>query len=311
MTMSLCRETWNWLPAFLEIADSGSVVAAARRLGLTPAAVSRTLRLLEDHLGAEVFNRVGRALVLNSRGAVIQAAVRAAVAGVERGLRDALEDPFSGPLRIASLGVVTEHFVVPELIALKRAHPELVPEHVHVGTREANAQLARGELDLALHYEALTAEGVTIERLGATTMSVYCGPRHPLFGKKRVTRQEVLAHPFSVPQIGDSGRIQDGWPVDHLRATGMRVTLLQSNLQVCRSGILLTVLPDVVARAAGGLRRLPFDALPVIEVFAARATNAVARASVVAIIDGVRARLRQSMQSPRPGKRLARNPVSD
>ena len=46
MLSVLRRNLWNWLPAFLEIAEAGSVVGAARRLALTPAAVSRTLGLV-------------------------------------------------------------------------------------------------------------------------------------------------------------------------------------------------------------------------------------------------------------------------
>ena len=289
----LRRDTWNWLPAFVEVAGAGSVVAAARRLSLTPAAVSRTLGLLEAAVGEPLFNRVGRRLVLNASGAALRDAVRAAIGEVDSGLGRVAGEELSGPFRVSSLGVLTEYFVVPALIEIKRAHPELVPEHQNLRAIEANDLLIRGELEVAFYYEAVAAEGLVIERLGDTPMSVYCGRGHPLFSRRRVARADVLAHPFSVPRMGDVGRALDGWPAELTRRVGMRITLLRSNLDVCRSGTLLAVLPDVAAErcaAAHELRRLPFDPLPAIEVFAARGTGG-RRDRAALVIDRVRARL--------------------
>lgn len=289
------RNAWNWLPAFLEVAERGSVARAAAALHVTPAAVSRTLRLLEEELGAPLFARAGRSLVLNGAGASLRDAIRDAFVAVDRGLSAVTGDPFSGPLRVASLGVLTEELVVPALAALRTEHPQLRPEHVNVGAAESNALLARGLLDLAFYYEDPTADGITVERLGELGASVYCGRSHPLWRAARPSRREVLAHAFSVPQIGDTGRVLDGWPADWPRQVGMRITTLRSNLEVCRSGALLTVLPDITAApalAAGELRRLPFLPLPPIPVFAARHHSAADRAAVQAVVVTVRARIR-------------------
>jgi DNA-binding transcriptional LysR family regulator len=295
------RATWNWLPAFVEVADAGSVAAAATRLALTPAAVSRTLGLLEDALGEPVFNRVGRRLVLNPAGAALRGAVRAAIRDVEGGLDEMTGDALGGPLRVASIGVLTEHFVVPALIEIKRAHPALVPEHENLRTVESNAKLQRGELDVAFYYEDVIAEGVVVERLGATPTGVYCGRGHPLFAKAKVARADILAHPFSVPMVGDTGRVMDGWPTELQRSIGMRITLLRSNLDVCRSGLMLTVLPDVTAAPgvhARELRRLAGVDLPPIEVFAAQAAGG-RRDRAALVIEWVRARLLEPVGRPR------------
>jgi len=291
---SLRKHVWNWLPAFVEIAEAGSVVAAARRLALTPAAVSRTLGLLEDALGYPLFDRVGKRLALNAAGVALRDAVRAATRAVDAGLAGDADDRLGGPLRVASLGVLTDHVVVPALIALRGAHPALVPEHVVLGPAEANALLVRGLLDVAFYYEELTSDEIAVERLGALGATVYCGRGHPLFAARRVTRAAVLAHPFSVPRIGDSGRVQDGWPADVPRAIGMRITMLRSNLVVALSGTLLTVLPDVTAAphvARRELRPLPVVPLDTIPVFAARHRGALGRRLGQATIAAVRAQL--------------------
>lgn len=295
MISALRKQTWNWLPAFLEIAETGSVVAASKRLHLTPAAVSRTLRLLEAELGEPLFNRVGRRLVLNTRGASLRDAIQSAVAAVDDGLSRTLEDPFVGSFRVGSLGVVTDAFVIPSLVELKREHPDLIPESLNLRTAEATAMLARGQIDVAFYYEDLSVEGIVVERLGTTPMSVYCGRAHPLYERDTLEPEDVFEHPFSVPQVGDTGQVMDGWPSELPRTIGMRITLLRSNLQVCRSGALLTVLPDATAEPfADELRRMPIEGLPDIEVFAARPASRLERGAERALIEKVRSRLQSS-----------------
>jgi len=294
MLQRLRRNTWNWLPSFLEVAETGSIARASKNLGLTPAAVSRTLRLLEDELGEQLFNRVGRSLALNTTGATLRDAVRAAQRTIDAGLSESLGDPFMGPLRATSIGVLTEEFVVPCLTELKGQYPQLVPEHINVGTSEANTMLARGQIDVAFYYQHVTTDRVVVQRIGRIGASVYCGKKHPLFGVKRVTRKKLLEHQFSVPQIGATGRVMDGWPPELPRTVGMRITMLRSNLHVCLSGLMLTVLPDVTAApyvAKKQLRRFPVSELPDIDVFAARHQSAPERGRVQALIDAVTARL--------------------
>lgn len=296
MLVQLRRNLWNWLPAFLEIALAGSVVAAARRLGLTPAAVSRTLGLLEDALGAPVFNRVGKQLVLNAAGLALRDAVREATRAVDAGLSETTGDPFLRPLRIASLGVLTE-LVVPAMLELKREHEALVPEHLNLGASEANQLLMRGRVDAAFYYEEVTAEGVLVERVGQLGAAVYCGRGHPLFAARTVGRAELLAHAFSVPRIGDAGRVRDGWPSDVPRTIGMRIDLLRSNLTVALSGLLVTVLPDVTAAphvAAGELRRLTAVPVPAIDVFVARHTGTLGLRPVELLIEAVGRRVAEA-----------------
>lgn len=308
MLPALRRTLWNWLPAFLEIAEAGSIVAAARRLNLTPAAVSRTLGLLEYALGATVFNRVGKTLVLNAAGTALREAVRDATRAIDAGLSETLGDPFLGPLRVASLGVLTD-LVIPAMLDLKRSHADVVPEHLNIGPSDANNLLVRGRLEVAFYYEEVTVEDIVVDRLGQLGASVYCGRGHPLFTAKKVTRADVLAHAFSVPRVGDSGRVRDGWPADIPRKIGMRIEMLRSNLLVSLSGQLLTVLPDVTAAphvTTGELRELPVIELPPIDVFAARHRTTLGRRPPELLIEAVMRQLAGATQPTRRRSRSAR-----
>lgn len=184
-----------------------------------------------------------------------------------------------------------------------------MPEHSNIGPADANHLLVRGRLELAFFYEEVTIEDVTIEHLGQLGASVYCGRQHPLFERRKVTRADVLAEPFSVPRVGESGRVRDGWPADVPRKVGMRIELLRSNFVVSLSGTLLTVLPDVTAApwvASGELRRLPVMALPPIDVFVARHHGTMGRKPLDILIEAVKRQLAEAQRPSAVGSRGAR-----
>ncbi len=78
---------WGWLPAFRATAETGSLSAAARMLEVSPSAVSRSLKLLEEEIGEALFDRVeGSALRLNPAGVKLFTQVRTAMRLVDDGL---------------------------------------------------------------------------------------------------------------------------------------------------------------------------------------------------------------------------------
>src|SRR5690554_1605337 len=125
---SSLTDVWNWLPVFRAVAETEHLPTASKLLHIIPAAISRTIGLLEDRLGTPLFNRSGRRLVLNSDGRALLARVQDAMQQVERGLHALDDTAFSGPVRISSVGVLTNHFVLPAVLKLCAAHPDLQPE---------------------------------------------------------------------------------------------------------------------------------------------------------------------------------------
>jgi DNA-binding transcriptional LysR family regulator len=263
---------WPYLPAFRAVAEAESLSAAAAQLHVVPSALSRSVRMLEAAVGQPLFTRTGGRLVLNPHGRAVLEAARQAMHGVERAAAQAAGRSFAGEYRVATLGVLTHHVVLPVLLELAAAQPAVVPVIKNYRAAESNHRLALGELDIAFYYDAVPFRSVTCRRLGMLTNSVYCGRGHPLFTARRVDRARLLAHAFSVPSIGDRNTSMDGWPVHVERKIGFRIELLITNLAVCRSGRFLTVLPDVVAEPflrAGELRRFAVDLVSPVEVYGA------------------------------------------
>ena len=65
------------LEAFVRVAKLGSAKAAAGELSLSPPALSRRIKALEDFIGKPLFDRKSQAMVLNKDGQILLEAIRA------------------------------------------------------------------------------------------------------------------------------------------------------------------------------------------------------------------------------------------
>lgn len=118
------------LLAFVEAATTGSLTAAAERLDVTPAAVSKSLARLEEQLGVRLVNRSTRRLALTAEGAGFLAKARLALRALDDAVAEvsqAAQVP-AGRVRI-SVGVAFgRRFVLPVLPELLARHPQLAIE---------------------------------------------------------------------------------------------------------------------------------------------------------------------------------------
>jgi len=296
---------WNWLPAFRVVAETEHLPTASSILHITPSALSRTVRLLEKELGRELFRRVGRRIELTESGERLLARVRDGMRYVYTGWVEARDETLVGDVHIASAGLATTLYVQPALGALRVAHPALTP-HLHAAHPESVAlRLLRGEIHVAFLSASILHPRLTTVHLGEASNGVYCGSAHPLFRRRRIRRDEILDHDFTAPLPDEAGQTDEGWP-SHLRR---RVALYSSHMEVgiraCETGGLLAVLPDVIGQERG-LRRLPLDEIPPVQMFALHRPIIGPRDRAFVVLDAVRAQIAHTDPGDPPARRRAR-----
>src|SRR5438034_9443462 len=86
ITLEPDMETLANLESFVRSAESGGFSAAARRLALTPAAVSRNVAMLERNLGVRLFHRSTRKLTLTDSGERFLLAIKDNVEGLQQAI---------------------------------------------------------------------------------------------------------------------------------------------------------------------------------------------------------------------------------
>ncbi|MCA9649871.1 MAG: LysR family transcriptional regulator [Myxococcales bacterium] len=262
---------WSWLPAFRAVAETQHLPTASSQLFVSASALSRTIRLLEEDLGRRLFLRNGRRIELNEAGQRFLVAVRTAMRIVHEGLLAIEGTELSGPVFVSSTGLVTTAYLLPGLRRLRAEHPDLVPHLLEQSDHDVGALLLRGEIDVAVVTQPIVHPQLEKIHLGSAPSGIYCGEGHPLHGQPELTTEQVLEHAFVGLAPDEHGLTQESWPATLDRRVGMVVDQLWTGLQVCASGELLAVLPDVVASSElyrDRLHRLPVDLVPPTELFA-------------------------------------------
>ncbi len=142
----------NLLRVFAVVAEAGSVTEAASRLYLTQPAVSAALGRLKRAVGAPLFARSGRGLVLTSRGARLHEKIQPHLTSlVEAAMTPAVFDPATSA-RTLRLGLsdAAELWLLPQLLrVLEREAPNMRVICVPVQFRSVGALLSSG-LDAAV-----------------------------------------------------------------------------------------------------------------------------------------------------------------
>ncbi len=148
------RTIWSWLPAFRAVAETQHLPSAARELGVVPSSLSRMVKLLEDELGIELFERAAKTLVLNDAGRQLLLAVREAMRVVDEAVTAALSHEPSGSAIVVASADLARAILVPASALLAQRHAALVVAIRVAREREIPDLLLRGEADVALVVQA-------------------------------------------------------------------------------------------------------------------------------------------------------------
>ena len=183
------------LRAFIAIAESGTFTAGAMRVHVTQAAISMQIRQLENELGAKLFIRAPRRVMLTEAGEQLLQRARqilrdhdaavdeiAELAGAER-----------GRLRIGSASAMVTTDVLPKLLKEVRNQHAGAEMTVASGTSEALVQqILAGEIDLAFVSLPVEVRGINTERLSEDQLVAIASPRHR-HAKQRTISAYTLA----------------------------------------------------------------------------------------------------------------------
>jgi DNA-binding transcriptional LysR family regulator len=115
------------LRAFMEIVERGNFARAAQWLGLTPSALTQTIRRLEERLGQRLLNRTTRSTRPTEEGKKLYDRIRPALAEIEAAQAELLlpTGQVRGTLRINASRAGAIHAIAPHLAGFTRLHPAI------------------------------------------------------------------------------------------------------------------------------------------------------------------------------------------
>jgi len=163
---------WDHARIFLAVARAGQMLAAARRLGLDHATVTRRLNTLETDIGAKLFERSPAGCILTAEGErFLLAAERVESEMVRAQSQFAHSGPrLEGTVRIGAPDALGTYFLAPRLPRFAAPHPDLVIQLVPL---PRTFSLSKREADIAITLERPQEGRLFVRKLTDYSLSVY------------------------------------------------------------------------------------------------------------------------------------------
>jgi DNA-binding transcriptional LysR family regulator len=181
------------LRVLVHTARSGSLTAAANKLGISPAAASAALKRLETQLGIRLFERSTRAMRLTPQGETLLDYASRALDLVAEGEAQATADRagLMGLIRLAAPSDLTRCTLLPWLDEFMTEHPG-VQLDLSVGDRPLD--VVRDEVDLAIRYGNLADSRLVARCLIRTAPVVVAAPSYLAKHPAPQTPMDLVAH---------------------------------------------------------------------------------------------------------------------
>lgn len=199
---------YGQLMIFHIIAAEGSISAAARRLELSVPAVSKSLKQLEEHIGAPLFRRTTRRIELTEAGEILRCNTQNAVQSLQHGIeyvRDLSKKP-SGSVRITLARLAFHQILQPVYADFCRTYPEI---ELEISINDGTVDILAEGFDLGIRLGDVIQEGMVARQLTPPLREgLYVSPayveryglpqspqelsQHRLIGYRFVTARRIL-----------------------------------------------------------------------------------------------------------------------
>jgi len=220
------------LEYFTVLAQVGNLRRAGEMLRVSPPALSKAMKVLEEEMEAKLWVRDGRRIILTDAGKLLLRKSASLMAELKN-LKESLAGTGANrSLRIGTFEVFSTYF----LTFLREARWEEHNLELHEFLPgEVEKYCAQGEVDLGITYMPIPDPQLDFLKAASIEMGVFT-----LKGAFKGVPQKEL--PFVIPVMPLQGvptkvRGLDGWPEDsYQRKVVHKVTLLESALELCRQG---------------------------------------------------------------------------
>lgn len=197
---------------FVALADCLSFTRAAERVHVTQSTLSHQVKQLEEELGHELFERIGKRVMLTQAGETFLGYAVKALREVDHGLSDLTRasDELTGEVRVGATGSFNIGFV-PECLELFLARNPTVKVTVDELAAATIAQrLIDSTLDVGIAYQPNDPMHLWFEPLYTEELVLVVSAKHPLAQRKRVRMVELhrqslvmLPHEFTTRSMLD------------------------------------------------------------------------------------------------------------
>lgn len=214
------KTTLDELQAFVAVVETGSITAAAQRLGLTVSATSRTLGRLEEKLLTTLLRRTTRRLELTEEGTAFLASARGILAAVDDAeeLMAARRLRPVGTLRVDAATPFMLHVLVPLVEGFRQRYPAV---ELELHSNEGITDLIEKRTDVAFRIGALKDSTLHARPIGSSRVRVMASPGYLQRYPAPTTADALAEHAllgFSQPESLNE------WPLRDAHGAPLHIT---------------------------------------------------------------------------------------
>ncbi|MCX7060118.1 MAG: LysR family transcriptional regulator [Gammaproteobacteria bacterium] len=227
------------LKAFAAVVERASFARAADQLGLTPSALSQTIRQLETRLGVRLLNRTTRSVAPTEAGVRLYERIAPLFEEMHAAVAEAVSSNrrTAGTLRINTPGLAARTLIAPRLGRFHRMHPEVVLDIV---IDDSLSDIVAGRFDAGIRFGARLEQDMIAVRLTPDLrLSAVAAPDYLSRCGEPTTPAELQHHACINWRFPGSGRLYR-WQMQSA----------DEQLELAVSGPLIANHPDLMMAAA-------------------------------------------------------------
>ncbi|WP_460482671.1 LysR family transcriptional regulator [Comamonas humi] len=235
---------------FVQVADQGSFIQAARALDLPRASVTAAVQQLEAHMGVRLLHRTTRKVSLSADGARLMQRLQPLLQELEDvdQLFHTSRSQVSGQLRVDLPSRIARRLVAPALPGLLAQHPQL---QLHVGSTDRAIDLVEEGVDCVVRIGMLDDSSLVVHRLGCIELINCASPAYLQAHGEPLHPDELpdghLAIGYGAPQAGRRAPWEWVDGAGQLQtvelASRVAVNNVETYIAACRAGLGLIQIP--------------------------------------------------------------------
>lgn len=196
--------TLKELKVFQAVSDNANLTYVAKELGMTQSNVSLSIKSLEKKLGKQLFERVGKKLLLNENGRVLLFKAISILDEVESIYSMMNADEISGNLKIGATNTIADYLLSVPVYAFSKENEKVHIEQLSSNTQKVAEMVCAGELELGLIEGDIDNDALNIEVVKEDELLVVSS--NEALSKESVYIDELLAYDWILREKGSGTR---------------------------------------------------------------------------------------------------------
>ncbi len=235
-----------------EVAETKSLTKAKDKLFLSQSALSHQLKELENELGAQLFHRVNKKLVLTGAGKMILESAKKVLSELENTALSIKKyvSGHTGTLRLSTQCYTCYHWLPTIMTEFKKEFPNVEIEIFHDTTTNIEDDLLGGKIDLAIVYQPTNKSKILYYKLFRDELFALVPKDHPWVDRPFVEAndfkdQNVIIHSYPLETVSLFKQVL--LPQNVKPKSIIQVQVAEATIEMVKAGMAVNVMAGWIA----------------------------------------------------------------